>query len=337
MESALKFLVIGLGSMGKRRIRNLQAIGGHEIAGFDVRADRRREAHEKYSVPTFTSYDAAIAGFSPEAIIVSTDPKHHLLYATSAAEIGVHCFIEASVLEPDAILELGLRIKPTDLVFAPSCTMKYFPVPRKILELVRAGSIGRSIAFNYQVGQYLPDWHPWESIHDYYVSRPETGGCREILPFELTWLNNVFGFPTPLACLRRKLTDIPADIDDIYTCLLDYPGGVVGNITIEVISRPTATRQFLLLGSEGKLAFNSDSNCVQYLKVGNKQWTSFPVAEMTIEQGYIHPEEPYIAELKDFIRAIDEGNRTIFPNTLDNDARVLKLMGALEELSRDTR
>jgi len=332
----LRFLVVGLGSMGKRRIRNLRAIGGHEVAGFDVRTDRLREAHEKYSVPTFISYDAALASFRPDALIVSTDPKNHLVYAESAAEVGVHCFIEASVLEPDAILELGRRIKPTDLVFAPSCTMKYFPMPRKILELVRAGSIGRSITFNYQVGQYLPDWHPWESIHDYYVSRPETGGCREILPFELTWLNSVFGFPRPLACLRRKVTDLPVDIHDIYTCLLDYPNGVIGNVTIEVISRPTATRQLLVLGSEGKLEFSNDTN-VRYLKVGDKQWTSFPLADMTIEQGYIYPEEPYIAELKDFIRAIDEGNRTIFPNTLDDDARVLKLMGALEELSRGTR
>jgi|GEM_PF-5712643 len=43
-------LVIGLGSMGKRRIRNLQFIGYKSIAGFDPREDRRAEANEKYQM-----------------------------------------------------------------------------------------------------------------------------------------------------------------------------------------------------------------------------------------------------------------------------------------------
>ena len=49
----MKVLVIGLGSMGKRRIRNLRALGLSEIAGFDPRVDRRQEASEKYSIQAF--------------------------------------------------------------------------------------------------------------------------------------------------------------------------------------------------------------------------------------------------------------------------------------------
>jgi len=57
----MKFLVIGLGSMGKRRVRNLQALGMENIIGFDPRADRRAEAAEKYGIPVFASLDAAHA------------------------------------------------------------------------------------------------------------------------------------------------------------------------------------------------------------------------------------------------------------------------------------
>jgi 3-hydroxyisobutyrate dehydrogenase-like beta-hydroxyacid dehydrogenase len=40
----MKALVVGLGSMGKRRVLNLIALGVKEIHGFDLRADRRQEA-----------------------------------------------------------------------------------------------------------------------------------------------------------------------------------------------------------------------------------------------------------------------------------------------------
>ena len=48
----MNFLIIGLGSMGKRRVRNLQALGYRNIIGFDMREDRRKEAKEKYGIQT---------------------------------------------------------------------------------------------------------------------------------------------------------------------------------------------------------------------------------------------------------------------------------------------
>ena len=50
----MKFLIIGLGSMGKRRIRNLQYLGYSKIFGFDLNEDRRQEAVNKYGPPYVT-------------------------------------------------------------------------------------------------------------------------------------------------------------------------------------------------------------------------------------------------------------------------------------------
>ena len=49
----MRILVIGLGSMGKRRIRNLSVLGHSTIAGFDIRSDRRLEAAKKYNQSSF--------------------------------------------------------------------------------------------------------------------------------------------------------------------------------------------------------------------------------------------------------------------------------------------
>ena len=42
----LKIIVVGLGSMGKRRIRNLLKLGYCDIIGFDPRNDRRKETRK---------------------------------------------------------------------------------------------------------------------------------------------------------------------------------------------------------------------------------------------------------------------------------------------------
>ena len=332
----MKFLVVGLGSMGKRRIRNLRSLGHSEIVGFDPREDRRAEARSKYGVVTYASWELAVERERPDSVVISTSPDLHMQYAERAVARGLHCFVEASVVEGERIKALHKSIVDSRLVVVPSCTMKYFPGPRKVGELIRSGCIGRPLSLNYLTGQYLPDWHPWEHIRDYYVSRRETGGAREIVPFELTWINDIFGEPTPLSCVKRKLTDMEADIDDIYHMQLEYPGNVLASITIDVLSRPRATREFHVFGSEGRLDFSGEENAVRYIRVGDAEWNRTTFGVGTVEDGYINPEEPYVSEMNDFVKAAHESDRTLFPNSLIRDACILELLNRIESLDRST-
>lgn len=333
----MKFLVVGLGSMGKRRVRNLQALGYRDIACFDRREDRIAEAVEKYATKPYRDFAAALDDFRPDALVISTSPRYHMDYAEVAADRGIPCFIEASVIEADRILALHRRVAGTGPLMAPSCTMRYFPGPRKVKELIAAGTIGKVLNFNYQTGQWLPDWHPWEDIRDFYVSDPETGGCREIVPFELTWLNDVFGTPEPLACAKAKLSAMNADIDDLYHCLLRYPDNVLGNVTVEVLSRPAACRDMRVIGSKGELVFSADENCVRYANLGNPGWVKHDLGGGTVESGYINPEEPYIAEMADFVAAVRTKDATRYPNDLQEDHAILQILYRLEQLADTAR
>jgi predicted dehydrogenase/spore coat polysaccharide biosynthesis protein SpsF (cytidylyltransferase family) len=329
----IRALVIGLGSMGKRRVRNLGALGVTKVTGFDIRNDRREEVAKIYGIPVFDSFEQALRESCANLLIVCTPPDLHMQYAHQAFDLGLHCFIEASVVDVDGIADLAKKITDTGPVIVPSCTMRYYPGPRKVKELIAAGVIGRVLNVNYQTGQYLPDWHPWEAIGDYYVSRRDTGAAREIVPFELTWLNDIFGAPTPLACVRTKLTDMSADIDDIYHCILRYDSGVVLNMTVEVISRPVATREMRVIGSEGEIVFSADARNVRFINTTMSDWRVHPLENGTVETHYINPEEPYIAEIKDFLSAVQKNDSRMFPNSLDRDVTVLNTLYTLEKLS----
>jgi len=331
----MQFLVIGLGSMGKRRVRNLIALGfKSHIIGFDLREDRREEA-QKYEIEiinNLNNFDFTRI----DAFIISTPPNLHMYYADIAYKNNVSAFIEASVVDAQKILELSKKTKEQKILMAPSCTMRYFSAPKKIKELVRSNAIGQVLNFNYHTGQYLPDWHPWEKIENFYVSNPNTGGAREIVPFELTWINDIFGDAEVLACVRRKLTQIPADIEDIYHAILEYPKGIIGNLTVEVISRPEATREMRILGTQGEIIWSGSENYVKYKTISMNEWQIFSFKSGTIEANYINPEEPYINEIKDFIqgvKAMHHGQKSYYQNSLEDDYKILQTLYKLEDIS----
>ncbi|QWE06940.1 Gfo/Idh/MocA family protein [Polynucleobacter sp. JS-JIR-5-A7] len=329
----MKFLVIGLGSMGKRRIRNLQALGVQNIYGFDLRSDRRDEVLNKYGINSYLTFEDAMDQLDPNVFIISTPPDLHMHYANIALNYGIDCFIEASVVGADEIRRLSNKNLKENLIISPSCTMQYFPGPKKIKEIILGGQIGAPLFIQYQSGQHLKDWHPWERMEDFYVSNRETGGAREIVPFELTWLNNIFGKPEVLSCHKTKLSNIKIDIDDIYCCLLKYESGAILNLTVEVVSSPKATREMRVLGEKGEIIFSGDSNSVKYINENLTEWVEYQFEHGNVEKGYINPENPYIEEMGDFLHAVKKRDSSLFPNTLLKDADILETLLNLERLS----
>jgi predicted dehydrogenase len=321
----MKFVVIGLGSMGKRRVRNLLRLGHTDITGYDPREDRRAEAAEKYDIETTADLDAALAA-PADAWIISTPPDTHAAYGLRAADRGIAFFAEAGVADPQ-IETLIDRLGETGTVGAASCTMRYYGGPKTIKSLIADGSIGRPLSFVYQSGQYLPDWHPWESYKDFYVSNPATGACREIVPFELAWLTDIFGSVTSLAAMRAKLSDLDADIDDIYQLLLRFDDGVLGHMTVDVLARP-AVRELRLLGTEGTIEWDHTANRIRVWRAATGTWEEISLDPGSVEAGYIHSEEPYVAEMSDFVAAV-EGKRE-WPYSFAEDEKILALLVAAE-------
>jgi predicted dehydrogenase len=324
----MKFLVVGLGSMGKRRIRNLQHLNAGTVIGFDIRQDRREEASSKYGIDTYDDFAAAMAQ-KPEALVISTPPKLHMRYMETAARAGKHFFCEASVTDDglDQLIELCTAMK---IVAAPSCTMRFMPAIRIIQELISSNRIGKILSFAYHSGQYLPDWHSWEDYREYYVSERESGACREIVPFELVWLTWVLGEIAEVSCMKAKLTTLDADIDDTYQLLLRFKNGTLGNMLVDVVSRvPGRTARFI--SEEGLIEWSWLEKKVRVFTAADGQWTEYREDEGIREQGYVATENMYIDEMKAFLEAMRGGPS--YPYTLSEDKLVLAWLRAADQSS----
>ena len=326
----MKILVVGLGSMGKRRIRNLRQIGVEGIAGFDPRQDRRDEAQGKYHVHVFSDFAAGMA-WGPGAVVISTPPDLHMTYAKAAADAGMHFFTEAGV-STAGVAEAVAAAQAAGVVAAPSCTMRFHPSVKRIKSLLAESAIGRLLTFTHHCGQYLPDWHPWEDYRDFYVSKRETGACREIAPFELLWLTWLVGEVELVTGLRGKLSDLDADIDDVYHLLVRCRSGITGHVLVDVVAR-SALRSLRLLGTDGTIEWSLGEKAVRVYDARSKEWATHEEPPAIIEPGYgaFSIEGMYVDEMTAFLDACD--GRAPYPYTYGEDARILAILSAAEKSS----
>lgn len=323
----LRFLIIGLGSMGKRRIRNLLLSGEKNIIGFNPTPERRKEAEEKYGIKTVDDFKKVpIEDY--DAIIISSPPDTHGEYIRFAIAHKKHFFVEHPTL-PDGYEEIRqLADQNAWIVMAPSATFRFYAPLKMIKKFLEEGKIGKVLAYQYHMGQYLPDWHPWEDYRDVYFSKKITGACREMFPFELIWINwlmasevsNVSGF-------IGHVSDLDMDADDTLMASLKYKNGIMGNVLIDVISR-APFRTLRVLGSLGVLHWEKFSSEIKIYDAKTKSWEVTPAPKGRPEPGYVNEEEMYNDEIKAWLDTIR--GKTQYPYTFEESKKNLNVLYKLE-------
>ena len=120
MAQDRKFLILGAGSMGKRRMRCLQAhhVATENIRVFDQREDRRLESKTKYGVDSFSSFDDGMA-WNPDVVIVSMPSKLHMQYCLAAAQAKKDFWCEIALSHTlEGTVELLSLVKEHQLIAA---------------------------------------------------------------------------------------------------------------------------------------------------------------------------------------------------------------------------
>lgn len=329
----MKFLQIGLGSMGKRRIRNLLAnkIAVKNIFGFDLSAGRRQETEKAYGIQTFSNFEVAVKEIHPDVYIISTPPNLHAQYFLYAAKLNKHFFVEVATTD-DGYRELFSVLKKRSCVAAPSCNFRYYEPIQKMKQLLDSEKIGRVNAFTHHMGQYLPDWHPWEDYRKFYVSRHATSACREMVPFETQWLQWLLGEKfTRAVGLFDKTSDLELKTADTYAVALQSQNHVVGTLLVDVVSR-APFRTLRILGTEGVIEWDLTSHKIKLFEVKKKKWSTILVKKGRKIKGYaVTTEEMYEVEIKIFLKAI--ARKAKYPYTFQEEYENLGLLKMIEDNS----
>ena len=93
------------------------------------------------------------------------------------------------------------------------------------------------VNYIYHVGQYLPDWHPWESYKDFFVSDKRSNGCREIMAIEIPWIVKGFGKIKEISVMKGNMSSLNINYPDNYIINFVHENGTKGIVAIDIVSR----------------------------------------------------------------------------------------------------
>lgn len=324
----MKIAVIGLGSMGKRRIRLIQKYNkNYEIIGIDLQENRRREAEKLYGILTAADLKTVFSEQKIDAVFISSSPLSHAGIIENCLEQGIHIFSELN-LTADGY-EKNIRLaKEKEKVLFLSSTFLYRDEIRFMREQVekQKGKLG----YQYHVGQYLPDWHPWERYQNFFIGKKETNGCREIFAIELPWLISVFGEITGIEVIRRKISKLEIDFDDQYLLLLQHENGHAGTLIVDVVARK-AVRNFELTGEELYLRWDGSPTGLFLYDIEKKQEKNIKLYEEIDKiEGYCSfvVENAYYHEIVNFFETISGKSEAKY--SFEMDKKILDWIDVIE-------
>jgi len=315
----MRFGVVGLGSMGQRRVRDLLALG-HEVVGCDARPDRNERARARFGIETASDWEA-IRRAKPEAMVVAVPPDQHVAWYARCFEVGLPFFSEANILTP-TVEWFVEREAGSGVRGYPSATWRFHSLLAELREQVQGIGLDQVRSVHCRYGGYLPSWHPWESYAEFYAgSRRQTCAAREMVPFELEWLCWVFGPVRAVCALHDRRAEWITEIDDTYLLLLEFESGLKGTLSVELhqvapfrISRVSCRRHSFLLDLQ--------AHELKRFDLEQDRWQTRSAAPFDFEQ-------VYLAEITAFVNAL---TRTApYPKTWAEDRHLSSVLVAAEE------
>lgn len=323
----LNILVIGLGSMGKRRIRMLLEHSNVTIFGVDSNLDRCKEVQETLHVQCYESIDTAVSAQPIHAAMVCASPLSHANIIHECLLRKLHVFTELNLV-PDRYDENIALAKKNGVVLFLSSTFLYRTEPKYIIDTVKQTE--GKLNYIYHIGQYLPDWHPWESYNNYFIGNSRTNGCREIMAIELPWLVTCFGDVKSVQVLKSKNTSLNISYNDNYQILIEHANAAKGTLSVDVVVRK-AVRRFELYGENLYLTWDGKPTTVNHYDIENKadRFVNFEDASEHRE-GYAEfvTENPYREEIAAFMNEIHGVHSAKWD--FEKDKEVLEIIDSIE-------
>lgn len=330
----MKILIVGLGSIGQRHLRNLRYLFGDELeisayrsVGQNIKISENMTAEtdvdleSAYGIKTYFDYGEALEQ-KPDVAIIANPTRLHMPAALEAANHGCHLFIEKPIsVSLKEVTELEKIVKEKELVVQVGYQLRFHPCLQLIRKLLNQKKIGELITVRSEFGEYLPNAHPYEDYRIGYAARKDLGGGVLLsLSHEFDYLQWLFGMPNGLFALGGKLSALEMDVEDTSSILMENTANG-RSVTIHVhldFLQKSASRKCCITGEEGKIIWDYYSNKVELYACDKKGWETF-------DFNPLERNKLFLDEISYFIDCVKTGKQTI----VDIDEGVKSLRIAL--------
>ncbi|MEK6730686.1 MAG: Gfo/Idh/MocA family oxidoreductase [Pseudomonadota bacterium] len=295
-------LVVGLGSIGKRHVKNLRALfpDAYMVVCRHAPTEHDQDFVTQYIDKVVYDLNEAIA-LKPMAAILCNPAVYHVSIALQLAKNDIHLFIEKplsnTLTDVEALITLCRQKK---LVFMVGYNLRFSKTLDRARELIKRGAIGDILSAQVNTGQYLPDWRPGADYRKTVSAQQKMGGGVLLeLSHELDYMCWLLGKPVEVFARLTSSGSLEIDVEDNADVFLTFQKNLMVSIHLDMLQR-TACRQCKVVGALGTIIWDGveDKLIVQSEKQEFSQ--SFCGAE--------DKNEMYKREIKHFFDSIRKGS-----------------------------
>ena len=323
----MKVLIAGLGSIGRRHLRNFQALN---LGEFVLLRSKRATLPDGELAGLPTEYDltAALQRHQPDIVVVSNPTSLHLDIAIPAAEAGCHLLLEKPISHTmERVSTLVDLVQEKNLKVLVGFQFRFHPALQRIKELLESGRIGAIVSVHAHWGEYLPGWHPWEDYRGGYAARENLGGgvlltlCH---PFDyLRWL---IGEVESISAMTARHGGLGIEVEDTANTILQFENGALGIVHLDYIQRPP-THTLHITGRRGRILWDNADGEVHWYQDDTDTWKTMKMPS-DFERNTL-----FVEEVKHFIRCIESDTHPCV-NLTDGIAALQLVLAAKASVSQ---
>lgn len=305
----MKIVLIGLGSIGQRHLRNLLHLGYSQVT---VVSRSGILPHEFSSLSVCTTLAEALAKNKFDAGIVCTPTSLHLTSLKALLQAFVpNIYIEKPVSHTydglAEVLQLAALYKNNIVV---GYDLHFDPGMMKVKELFATNAIGKVVSINAQVGQYLPDWRPQQDYRKGMSAKKETGGGVMLdLVHEFDYLHWLMGDAKTIAAMYVNSNTLEIETEDAAEVLLQFASGAIGTIHLDYLQQKLV-RNCLITGAKGSIQWSLAQNKVWWIDNNKK--------ESNYSYDGFERNDRFISILQTFLSANDDVRLTSFKQGIES-------------------
>ncbi len=325
-KKTLSFLIVGLGSVGRRHLDNLRDLGIDDISVY-----RSGNGDDNVALTSDLrvekDLDEALA-CRPDAVVVANPTAHHLPAALAAAEAGCHLFIEKPVShELEGIDALSRTVALNDLVVLVGYQFRFHPCLKKIRFWIDSGAIGKPLLADAHWGEYLPAWQPWRDYRTSYSARRSLGGGVVLtLSHPVDYLRWLLGEVVSVSAEVECQSGLDIDVEDTACVNLRFANGAIGNVSLDYVQRP-ASHSLRIVGREGVIQWDNQSGIARLDAERGEQC----LPPVSFERNTM-----FVSEMRHFLGCISGREESIC--NIEDGAQTLRIcLAAVESARRGKR
>ena len=252
MTDSLTACFVGLGSIGKRHLKNLVAVCAER--GISIAVDALRHAPtplaediasliraEYYNTAELPHYDL---------IFICNPSQSHYKTLCALNDKADHFFIEKPVFTRP-LSDEELRPFADEKKYYVACPLRHTKTFAALKDFVSTHPVYsvRSIC-----SSYLPDWRPGVDYRKLYSASKESGGVALDLIHEYDYLFALFGFPEESKLIARHVSDLELESCDVVSFVAAYPDKTV-ELHLDYFGRPSQ-RCCEIFTEDGRVRFD---------------------------------------------------------------------------------